>query len=47
MKRYSDFVVGDVRESDGSVESFVGVVISHADLELDGLEELALLFLSQ
>lgn len=30
-------------ETDGAVETFIGIVISEANLEFDGLEELALL----
>ena len=40
---YADLVVGTMGQSDGTVESFVRVVIAKADLELDCLEEFALL----
>ena len=43
----SDFVIGDMGKSDGSVESFVWIVVSHTDLEFDCFEELSLLFLGQ
>lgn len=41
-KRYSDFVVGLVRETDGTVESFVGVVVAETDLQFYGLDKLPL-----
>ena len=41
--RYPDVVVGFVRESDCSIESLIGIVISETNLQFDGLDELTLL----
>ena len=43
MTNYSDVVISLMRKTDGSVESFIGIVISETDLQFDCLDELALL----
>jgi hypothetical protein len=40
---YLDVVVGLVGKTDRAVETFIGIVISEADLEFDCLHKLALL----
>ena len=39
---YSNFIESSVGKSDGSIESFFGVVVTETDLEFNGFHKLSL-----
>ena len=41
-RKYSNFIVGEMREPDRAIESFIGVIVSETNLKFNSLQKLPL-----